>query len=103
MLGLLTTHPGCPITAPAHGARGVRASPRSDKEQAGACASGGLIVRIRLLVASHIRLYREAFGTNLNRVDPILTDRRFNSIPVRFVIDTSGKVKFIHFISSFPD
>ena len=45
-----------------------------------------------------------ATGTNvLNRVDPILTDRRFNSIPVRVVIDTSGKVKFIHFISSFPD
>jgi len=39
----------------------------------------------------------------LNRVDPILTDRRFNSIPVRVVIDTSGKVKFIHFISSFPE
>jgi hypothetical protein len=45
-----------------------------------------------------------ATGANvLNRVDPILTDRRFNSIPVRVVIDTSGKVKFIHFISSFPD
>jgi hypothetical protein len=39
----------------------------------------------------------------LSRVDPILTDRRFNSIPVRVVIDTSGKVKFIHFISSFPE
>jgi len=45
-----------------------------------------------------------ASGTNvLNRIDPILTDRRFNSIPVRIVIDTGGKVKFIHFISSFPD
>jgi hypothetical protein len=45
-----------------------------------------------------------ATGSNvLNRVDPILTDRRFNSIPVRVVIDTSGKVKFLHFISSFPD
>jgi hypothetical protein len=44
-----------------------------------------------------------ATGSNvLNRVDPILTDRRFNSIPVRVVIDTSGKVKFLHFISSFP-
>ena len=44
-----------------------------------------------------------ASGTHvLNRVDPILTDRRFNSIPVRVVIDTGGHVKFIHFISSFP-
>jgi hypothetical protein len=42
-------------------------------------------------------------GNVLNRVDPILTDRRFNSIPVRVVIDTSGKVKNIHFISSFPE
>jgi len=45
-----------------------------------------------------------ASGANvLNRVDPILTDHRFNSIPVRVVIDTSGRVKFIHFISSFPE
>lgn len=45
-----------------------------------------------------------ATGANvLNRVDPILTDRRFNSIPVRVVIDSNGQVKFIHFISSFPD
>jgi hypothetical protein len=42
-------------------------------------------------------------GNVLNRVDPILTDRRFNSIPVRVVIDTSGKVKNVHFISSFPE
>jgi hypothetical protein len=45
----------------------------------------------------------KGYNNVLNRVDPILTDRRFNSIPVRVVIDTSGKVKFIHFISSFPD
>jgi hypothetical protein len=45
-----------------------------------------------------------ATGTHvLNRVDPILTDRRFNSIPVRVVIDTAGKVKFVHIISAFPD
>lgn len=45
-----------------------------------------------------------ATGSNvLNRVDPILTDRRFNSIPVRVVIDASGKVKYVHFISSFPE
>jgi len=54
--------------------------------------------------ASPLCIEDYATGTNvLNRIDPILTDRRFNSIPVRFVIDTSGKVKFVHFISSFPD
>jgi hypothetical protein len=42
-------------------------------------------------------------GNVVNRVDPIFTDRRFNSIPVRVVIDTGGKVKHIHFISSFPE
>lgn len=41
-------------------------------------------------------------GNVLNRVDPILTDRRYNSIPVRVVIDVHGKVKHIHVISSFP-
>jgi hypothetical protein len=45
-----------------------------------------------------------ALGSNvLNRVDPILMDRRFNTIPVRVVIDTGGKVKYIHFISAFPE
>jgi hypothetical protein len=45
----------------------------------------------------------QGYNSVLTRVDPIITDRRFNSIPVRVVIDTSGKVKFIHFISAFPD
>ena len=45
-----------------------------------------------------------AVGANvLNRVDPIFTDRRYNAIPVRVVIDRGGKVKHIHFISSFPE
>ena len=39
----------------------------------------------------------------LSRTDPILTDRRYNSIPVRVVIDVHGHIKHIHFISSFPD
>lgn len=43
------------------------------------------------------------YNSVVTRVDPIITDRRFNSIPVRVVIDTTGKVKFIHFISAFPD
>ena len=39
----------------------------------------------------------------LERVDPILTVRRFNPIPVRIIIDKEGKVKHIHFISAFPE
>jgi hypothetical protein len=37
------------------------------------------------------------------RVDPILTDHRFSPVPVRIIIDKSGKVKHIHFLSAFPD
>jgi hypothetical protein len=37
------------------------------------------------------------------KVDPILTDHRFNPIPVRVIIDKEGKVKHIHFLSAFPD
>ena len=45
-----------------------------------------------------------ASGDNvLARVDPILTERRYNSIPVRIVIDQEGRVKHIHFLSAFPD
>lgn len=39
----------------------------------------------------------------IERVDPVFTERRFNSIPVRFIIDKDGKVKHIHFLSAFPD
>jgi hypothetical protein len=37
------------------------------------------------------------------RVDPIFTEHRFNSVPVRIIIDSEGKVKHIHFLSAFPD
>jgi hypothetical protein len=37
------------------------------------------------------------------RVDPILTEHRFTAVPVRIIIDKSGKVKHIHFLSAFPD
>jgi hypothetical protein len=37
------------------------------------------------------------------RVDPVMTERRFNPIPVRIIIDKEGKVKHIHFLSAFPD
>jgi hypothetical protein len=39
----------------------------------------------------------------IDRVDPVLSERRFNPIPVRVIIDTHGKVKHIHFISAFPE
>jgi hypothetical protein len=37
------------------------------------------------------------------RVDPVFTEHRFNSVPVRITIDKEGKVKHIHFLSAFPD
>jgi len=39
----------------------------------------------------------------LERVDPVFTERRFNPVPVRIIIDREGKVKHIHFLSAFPD
>jgi hypothetical protein len=39
----------------------------------------------------------------LEREDPILTEPRFNPIPVRIIIDREGKVKHIHFLRAFPD
>jgi len=37
------------------------------------------------------------------RVEPVFTDRRFNPVPVRILIDKEGKVKHIHFLSAFPE
>lgn len=39
----------------------------------------------------------------IKRVEPVLNDRKFNSIPVRVIIGTDGKVKHVHVISAFPD
>jgi hypothetical protein len=39
----------------------------------------------------------------IERVDPVMTERRFNPIPVRVVINKEGRVKHIHFLSAFPD
>ncbi|MGA3080890.1 MAG: energy transducer TonB [Terracidiphilus sp.] len=45
-----------------------------------------------------------ASGENMiARVDPIFTERRFNAVPVRIVIDKDGKIKHIHFLRAFPD
>lgn len=39
----------------------------------------------------------------VRKVDPILTDRKFNPIPVRIIISKTGRVKHIHFLSAWPD
>jgi hypothetical protein len=39
----------------------------------------------------------------VSKVEPILTEHRFNPIPVRVIIDKEGKVKHIHFLSAFPE
>jgi hypothetical protein len=39
----------------------------------------------------------------ITRVDPVFSERRFNPVPVRIIIDKEGKVKHIHFLSAFPD
>ena len=39
----------------------------------------------------------------LEKVDPFFSERRFNPVPVRIVIDKEGKVKHIHFLSAFPE
>ena len=39
----------------------------------------------------------------LQRADPILTEHRYNSIPVRVIIDRDGRVEHIHFLSAFPE
>jgi hypothetical protein len=45
-----------------------------------------------------------ATGSNVtHRVTPVLTDRKFNAIPVRLIIDRDGRVKHVHVISAFPD
>ena len=39
----------------------------------------------------------------ISREDPIFVEPRFNSVPVRIIVDTEGKVSHIHFLSAFPD
>lgn len=36
------------------------------------------------------------------RIEPVFTERSFNPVPVRIIIDKTGKVKHIHFLSAFP-
>lgn len=39
----------------------------------------------------------------MERVDPVFTERRFNPVPVRIIIDREGKIKHVHFLSAFPE
>ncbi len=39
----------------------------------------------------------------LERVEPVLTQQRYNPIPVRIIIDKAGKVRHIHFLSAYPE
>jgi hypothetical protein len=39
----------------------------------------------------------------LEREEPILSQPRYNPIPVRIIIDQQGKVEHIHFLRAFPD
>jgi len=39
----------------------------------------------------------------VTRVEPLFPVRRFNSIPVRLIIDLEGRVRHVHVISAFPD
>ncbi|HEV7426207.1 MAG TPA: energy transducer TonB [Thermoanaerobaculia bacterium] len=44
-----------------------------------------------------------AEGANVTyKVDPVLTEQKFNAIPVRVIIGKSGKVEHVHVISAFP-
>lgn len=39
----------------------------------------------------------------LERTEPVLSEPRYNPIPVRILIDREGRVKHIHFLRAFPD
>ncbi|MGA8806307.1 MAG: energy transducer TonB [Thermoanaerobaculia bacterium] len=45
-----------------------------------------------------------ASGENvLEKTEPRLANHRFNSIPVRILIDADGRVKHVHILSAFPE
>jgi hypothetical protein len=39
----------------------------------------------------------------IERVEPVFTAHRFNAVPVRIIIDKTGKVKHVHVLSGFPE
>ncbi|HVI08949.1 MAG TPA: energy transducer TonB [Candidatus Binatia bacterium] len=45
-----------------------------------------------------------AIDANMTRrVEPVFSERHFNAVPVRIIVDKDGKVKHIHFLSAYPD
>jgi hypothetical protein len=45
-----------------------------------------------------------ALGDNvIEKTDPLFTARRYNTIPVRLIIDPKGRVKHVHLLSAFPE
>jgi hypothetical protein len=46
--------------------------------------------------------YAETAANITYKVDPVLTEQKFNAIPVRIIIDKAGKVRHVHVISAFP-
>jgi len=49
-----------------------------------------------------IRNYASAENV-MERVDPVFVEHKFNPVPLRIIIDKEGKVRYIHFLSAFPD
>jgi hypothetical protein len=39
----------------------------------------------------------------IEREEPVFAEPRFNSVPVRIIVDTQGKISHVHFLSAFPD
>jgi hypothetical protein len=45
-----------------------------------------------------------ATGKNVtSKVDPVLTERKFNAIPVRIIINRKGRIRHVHVLSAFSD
>jgi len=36
------------------------------------------------------------------RIEPVFSERTFNPVPVRIIIDKTGHIKHVHFLSAFP-
>jgi hypothetical protein len=39
----------------------------------------------------------------IEREEPIYREPRFNSVPVRVIVDTQGRIRHIHFLNAYPD
>lgn len=49
-----------------------------------------------------IRNYASAENV-IERVDPVFIEHKYNPVPLRIIIDKEGKVRYIHFLTAFPD